>query len=265
MKHPIHRSVLIILSTTVECDRSASSDTYHSLAMISCSVSNWWLRILPLFHSPWYSMTRKRLFRSLMSFSVSTDECMSWSWLCFIQLNLIFMTYLADYRRQIYIILTLIFLFIYIQLYTKSLNAKRKQILSPGSMKLSNICNSSLPSPLHLSHHHHHHFDMKLFWRWEKNSTVIVWSKEKYIRLILLDFIMNHGHDHAAMLANTTLSANLGDHVMDHGMHSAAAASGHSLHSKDMMMMAVSDFLGADRSDVSFEKYQKELSCWWMT
>lgn len=71
----------------------------------------------------------------------------------------------------------------------------------------------------------------------KKTSTVTVRSKEKSIRLILLDLIMNHDHDHAAMLANTTVSANLGDH----GMHSAA--SGHGLHSKDMMMMAVSDFI----------------------
>ena len=80
------------------------------------------------------------------------DERMSEASVPFLQRNRAFMTHLVDYRRKIYITLTLIFLFIYIQLYTKSSKEKRKQILSPGSMKLSNICNSSLSS-LPLAHH----------------------------------------------------------------------------------------------------------------
>jgi hypothetical protein len=52
---------------------------------------------------------------------------------------------------------------------------------------------------------------------------------------------MNHDHDHAAMMANTTLSGHGADHMMDHGMHSTAVAGGHNMHAKDMMMMAVSD------------------------
>ncbi len=44
--------------------------------------------------------------------------------------------YFEDYRRKIYVILALTFLFIYIKLYSKTDNKKKKQILSSGLMYL---------------------------------------------------------------------------------------------------------------------------------
>ena len=269
MKHSIHRPVLIILLTTVEFDRSASSDTYHSVAMISCSVSTWWLRILPLFHSPspWYSMTTKQ-----------KDFFAHWSPSAFVRMNACddldsaSSNWISFWWRIWQIIVGRFILFWPWSFSLSTFNFIRKVSTRKENKYYLQVRWSYLTYATHLcrlllciSH------IIIIISTWnssddeKKNSTVIVWSKEKSIRLILLDLIMNHEHDHAAMLANTTLSANLGDHVMDHGMHSAAAASGHSLHSKDMMMMAVSDFFWADRSDVSFEKHQKELHYCWIT
>lgn len=51
---------------------------------------------------------------------------------------------------------------------------------------------------------------------------------------------MDHVHDHAAMVASTTTSMNHDHHLMVNSSGTSPTASGHGVHMKDMMMMAVS-------------------------
>jgi hypothetical protein len=57
-----------------------------------------------------------------------------------------------------------------------------------------------------------------------------------------VDLIMNHDHDHAAMIASTTTPMNHANHIMSHQADINRVVDGHDHPKKDlmMMMMAVS-------------------------
>jgi hypothetical protein len=133
------------------------------------------------------------------------------------------MQHFDDYRRKIYIIVILIFFLIYFKLYSKSDDDKRKQLLSSGSVYSPNTCLpfSSITSSIRLK---------------RKESDISLYHSS----FVFVEFIMNHVHDHAAMVDNTTTLMNHDHHLMDHTSETTAMAGGHGLHMKDMMMMAVS-------------------------
>jgi hypothetical protein len=151
------------------------------------------------------------------------------------------MPYLGDYRRKGYTILTLICLvLIYFKLYSKSNDEKTKQILSSGSIDSTYEMHISYLPLLFLSSHTIS-LDIKTA-QPHRFFSLSSHEREYHRSLFVLGLEMNHMHDHAAMLANTTASMDHHHHhMMNHSMEtSTMAMGGHGMHMGEMMMMAVS-------------------------
>ncbi|CAF0796221.1 unnamed protein product [Rotaria sordida] len=85
-------------------------------------------------------------------------------------------------------------------------------------------------------------------------------DNDKKKQLLSSEFIMNHVHDHAAMMANTTASMNHDHHMMmNHSTDTGAMQAGHGLHMKDMMMMAMT-FHGGYKEQILFNQWNTQTT-----
>ncbi|CAF0836464.1 unnamed protein product [Rotaria sordida] len=85
-------------------------------------------------------------------------------------------------------------------------------------------------------------------------------DNDKKKQLLSSEFIMNHVHDHAAMMANTTASMNHDHHMMmNHSTDTGAMQAGHGLHMNDMMMMAMT-FHGGYKEQILFNQWNTQTT-----